>query len=394
MQNSSMQMTSSGRFQTVLRLLIVGIACSLFSAYAVEWSPGYKYNMRGEIVRDAKGNCVRTSQWSRETAVEECDPEVVKQVAQDVPVREKLARVTEVEAQVDTTVLEAGDEFAFNKADLSEAAKRMLAAVVDGYKDVYIHQVNIVGYTDKIGNEEYNLNLSQRRAEAVKEELVALGIPQERIKVSAKGSADPLVTCDNVVGKEALIACLAPNRRTEVSFIIPTVSTAAAAEFVERRRREAITGKDISISEEVMDPSIITQGFNDAMKIAGDGCSKEIAAFCANVPLGDNRVLNCLNAHRDQMSAGCIQAIAKAEATVEEALGNANFFGAQCGPDLERRCPNIEPGEGRLVVCLKDKITRVTKRCVDAMLQLSLIDQAFLNEAIRAQEEIREQGQQ
>jgi OOP family OmpA-OmpF porin len=336
-----------------------------------EWSPGYQYDMRGDVVRDAAGNCLRTAQWSPSNALAMCDPGVVTQRSSDKPVIGKEAKVSGVLAQVDLVVLQAGNDFAFDKDELSEAGKELLAKMVARHKNDYVARVLVSGYTDKIGNDAYNLELSQRRADAAKAQLIADGIPAERIRTSAEGSADPLVTCPGL-GGEALIRCLAPNRRTEVRFVIPVVSTAALGEFVGRRRQEKVKDKNVEAAGIAVDTPIIQQGMNEAVKIMGDGCSKEVNTFCAEVPLGGSRVMNCLFDHESQLSSGCKQAIDQGQSTIEAALGDANFFGANCAADMQRLCPGVVAGGGRLLACLMDNINNTELRCYDAMLKVGL----------------------
>ena len=70
--------------------------------------------------------------------------------------------------------------------------------------------------TDRIGTDEYNLNLSQERAEAVSNYLVEQGVPASVMHSEGRGKADPVVQCEP--GSSAdVIACLAPNRRVEIS---------------------------------------------------------------------------------------------------------------------------------------------------------------------------------
>jgi OOP family OmpA-OmpF porin len=353
-------------------LFLAGSLLLPLSARAAdEWSPGYQYDMRGEVVRDAAGNCLRTAQWSPSNALAICDPNVVTQRSAEQPVIGKEAKVTGVLAQVDLAVLQAGDAFAFDKADLSERGKELLAQIVARHTNQYVARVFVAGYTDRIGDDEYNLKLSQRRADAVKAQLIADGIPANRIHTSAEGSADPLVTCPGL-GGEALIQCLAPNRRTEVRFVIPAVSTAALGEFVGRRRQEEIKDKNVQAAGIAVNTPVIQQGFNQAMKIMGDGCSKEVNSYCEHVPLGGGRVMNCLFDHEDQLSSGCKQAIDKGESTIEAALGDANFFGANCAADMERLCPGVVAGGGRLLACLMDNINNTELRCYDAMMKVGL----------------------
>jgi OOP family OmpA-OmpF porin len=363
---------SAGCMKALSTLLLAGsLMLSLSVRAADELSPGYQYDMRGEVVRDAAGHCLRTAQWSPSNALAMCDPKVVAQRSAEEPVRGKKAVVTDVVAQVDLAVLQAGNAFAFDKAELSDAGKEMLAKIVARHRNDYIARVVVDGYTDRIGNDAYNLKLSQQRADAVKAQLVADGIPAERIRTSAQGSDDPLVHCPGL-GGEALIRCLAPNRRTEVRFIIPVVSTAALGAFVGRRRQEKIEEKNVQAAAVAVNAPVIQQGMNQAVKIMGDGCSKEVATYCGQVPLGGGRVMNCLFDHENELSAGCEQAINQGESTIEAALGNANFFGANCAADMQRLCPGVVPGGGRLLGCLMDNINNTELRCYDAMLQLGL----------------------
>lgn len=76
-------------------------------------------------------------------------------------------------------------------------------------------QVVIVGYTDRLGSDEYNQKLSERRALAVKEYMVNRGVAAERLVAEGKGEADPVVECTDK-NKAALIKCLTPNRRVEI----------------------------------------------------------------------------------------------------------------------------------------------------------------------------------
>jgi outer membrane protein OmpA-like peptidoglycan-associated protein len=68
--------------------------------------------------------------------------------------------------------------------------------------------IEIFGYTDNTGKPEYNLTLSQRRAESVKDYLVSKGLKSSRFKTSGLGIADPIATNDTPEGRSQ-------NRRVE-----------------------------------------------------------------------------------------------------------------------------------------------------------------------------------
>ena len=79
-------------------------------------------------------------------------------------------------------------------------------------------KMTIVGYSDRIGSEEYNQKLAERRANSVKNYLISKGVTADRLQVVSKGEADPIVVCDEK-DKAALIDCLKPNRRAEIDKI-------------------------------------------------------------------------------------------------------------------------------------------------------------------------------
>lgn len=79
-----------------------------------------------------------------------------------------------------------------------------------------LQQVAVAGYADRIGSPAYNLALSERRAEAVKRALVDLGVPGSSVWADGRGASDPLVDCPGP-RSGAVIACLAPNRRVEIT---------------------------------------------------------------------------------------------------------------------------------------------------------------------------------
>jgi len=112
--------------------------------------------------------------------------------------------------------------FGFNQSrlkDLPESVKDTLRTFADQLKsnDATLESVTIIGYTDRIGNDAYNAQLSTARAETIKDYLVVRGVDAAKINVIGKGSADPVVQCTET-NKKKLVACLAPNRRVDIEF--------------------------------------------------------------------------------------------------------------------------------------------------------------------------------
>jgi OOP family OmpA-OmpF porin len=111
--------------------------------------------------------------------------------------------------------LSATELFSFDSSavNLPQAKLEEIATAVKGEGSP--KQVLITGYTDRLGSDDYNQKLSERRALAVKEYMVGRGIDESRLVAEGKGEADPVVECTDT-NKDALIKCLAPNRRVEI----------------------------------------------------------------------------------------------------------------------------------------------------------------------------------
>lgn len=77
--------------------------------------------------------------------------------------------------------------------------------------------ITVMGHADRLGPDAYNLDLSRRRALAVREALIQRDVPAELIRATGLGSSTPLVKCADDGDRQALIDCLAPNRRVEIS---------------------------------------------------------------------------------------------------------------------------------------------------------------------------------
>lgn len=90
-----------------------------------------------------------------------------------------------------------------------------LAAALKGWKS--IEHIDITGHTDRLGKDEYNNKLSLRRAENVRDFLIARDLPDSKIGVSGLGETEPIVHCNGTKKDAGLIACLQPNRRVEIT---------------------------------------------------------------------------------------------------------------------------------------------------------------------------------
>lgn len=106
--------------------------------------------------------------------------------------------------------------FGYDSATLTDEGKAAIAQLYNSpdLQAAKGHSTMVIGYSDRTGQAEYNQQLSARRAQAVADELVTLGMPAANIQTEGRGASDSVTgnTCDNQKGS-ALISCLAPDRR-------------------------------------------------------------------------------------------------------------------------------------------------------------------------------------
>lgn len=210
----------------MINILAIASVSLAGMSYADEMTKhGYLVDSSGEVVRSGSGLCWHTSYWTPADAIAECDPVPKKQAMPMISQAEKPVAppVAPRKVVAPPIILKTDALFDYNKADIRTRGKARLDAqvveAIKGYAQVGV--ILVTGHADIIGNDDYNMKLSQRRADAVKEYLVEEGIDPNRIETAAKGSSEPVVSCDEVKGKinrynQELVECLQPNRRVVV----------------------------------------------------------------------------------------------------------------------------------------------------------------------------------
>lgn len=101
--------------------------------------------------------------------------------------------------------------FDTGKATLKAGATRDLDRLAHALKDNPSTRVKIEGYTDSVGSDSYNQELSERRARAVADALQSRGVPADRYQIEGLGKEFPVATNDTPAGRQQ-------NRRVEIVF--------------------------------------------------------------------------------------------------------------------------------------------------------------------------------
>lgn len=110
--------------------------------------------------------------------------------------------------------------FDFNQYTLTDTARDKLSRIAAVLVAFGTLSPRLEGFTDNIGSDQYNLWLSRRRAEAVRNYLVSLGVPATTVTATGLGEMHPLASNDTAVGRRR-------NRRVEILISEDSIGFAA-----------------------------------------------------------------------------------------------------------------------------------------------------------------------
>jgi len=117
-------------------------------------------------------------------------------------------------------IYSADSFFDFDKVAVKQASKHGLDQFSADISGINFDFITVTGHTDRIGSHQYNLDLSIRRAEAVKAYLVdSAGVQADKIVARGAAESDPGTKPGECIGQKVtdhLITCLQPDRRVEV----------------------------------------------------------------------------------------------------------------------------------------------------------------------------------
>ena len=114
--------------------------------------------------------------------------------------------------EVESLVLSGDTNFEFNKSALLPSAYTALEGVVNTMTEHSGYKWEVGGYTDAIGSDNYNIKLSQQRAQSVVDYLVSKGVERNNLTIVGYGEANPVATNDTDEGRSM-------NRRVEIKIL-------------------------------------------------------------------------------------------------------------------------------------------------------------------------------
>lgn len=161
---------------------------------------------------------------------QEAAPAVEETAQEAAPAQEEVAPVDEEAQAIKNAIEEAAKNkqaefklnleklvkqsvFEFNSDKIAESNYKSLDIVANFLKDNSNVSVKVIGHTDNIGTQEYNKDLSQRRAQSVANYFIEKGVDSNRVSVEGLGFAEPIADNSTAEGR-------AQNRRTELKFSV------------------------------------------------------------------------------------------------------------------------------------------------------------------------------
>ena len=112
---------------------------------------------------------------------------------------------------------------------------------------------------------------------------------------------------------------------------------------------------DISFSSHVLFCLVSSVAYAQEMN-RGGVCKADIEKFCKGVQPGQGRIIQCMKQHEAEFSPACKEQI---DADKEE----AQEFVKACKPDVEKFCKGVAQGKGRIYRCLKANEAQLSPSC-------------------------------
>ena len=196
-------------------ILIFSLTFSLAQAD----EPGYVLQ-NGSGVTDSSKQCVRTAASNPESVPAECSDTSKSVASQDEPNSDQTfdgcaniqcapAISAGIQTQGGNELISAEIPFMFDRSDLTSRATGKLDSFISAIRQRVSNIISIFGHTDSLGTDPYNDDLSERRANSVRDYLLNSGIPGREISVKGMGEGSPVADNNTRSGR-------AKNRRVVI----------------------------------------------------------------------------------------------------------------------------------------------------------------------------------
>ncbi len=102
------------------------------------------------------------------------------------------------------------------------------------------------------------------------------------------------------------------------------------------------------------------------------GCDDDIKQHCDGLGGNTDKVFMCLAAYEEQLSPECKQGILEAALSIKMGAAALDYSISACEADADAHCLDVQPGEGRLLSCIRANESKVSKECITALKETGL----------------------
>ena len=97
------------------------------------------------------------------------------------------------------------------------------------------------------------------------------------------------------------------------------------------------------------------------------GCDEDVKQHCPGLGKKSDKVFMCLSAYEDQLTPQCKQGVLEATLAIKTGIAAVEYSIIACEADADKHCLDVQPGEGRLLKCIKANQSQISQQCVSAL---------------------------
>jgi hypothetical protein len=102
------------------------------------------------------------------------------------------------------------------------------------------------------------------------------------------------------------------------------------------------------------------------------GCDEDIKEHCSGLGENTPKIFMCLAAYEEHLNPECRQGILEAALSIKMGAEALDYSISACETDVDTHCREVQPGEGRIVNCIKANESKVSKECLSALKETGL----------------------
>lgn len=97
------------------------------------------------------------------------------------------------------------------------------------------------------------------------------------------------------------------------------------------------------------------------------GCGEDVKQHCPGLGKNSGKIFMCLSAYEAQLTPQCKQGILEATLAMKTGIAAIEYSISACEADADKHCLDVQPGEGRLLTCIKANESQVSQQCITAL---------------------------